>query len=145
MDAPDRIVTALATAGYRKTAPRQALAILIGNQSGHFTAADLVLAARRQRLRMGRATLFRTLELLTELGVLERIDLPIGEHAYVRCTAEHHHHLVCSSCGHTLDVRDRGLATAMTEIAERVGFRIDSHRVELFGLCAECQRQEPAQ
>jgi Fur family ferric uptake transcriptional regulator len=140
MNTHEPIVGALEAAGYRRTAPRRALAVLIGKQAGHFTAADLVTAARARGLRVGRATLFRTLELLTGLGSLERIDLPNGEHAYVRCAAEHHHHLVCSSCGRSLDVADRGLAEAVADIARRTGFRVDSHRIELFGECRECRR-----
>ena len=69
------------------------MARLIAAQPGHFTAADLVAAARRQDLGVGRATIFRTLELLSEVGVIERIDLPSGDHAYVACEPAHHHHV----------------------------------------------------
>ena len=136
------LVQALDLAGYRLTEPRRAVASLITGRQGHFTAADLEAAIAERRLGIGRATLFRTLELLTELGLLERIDLPSGEHAYVRCAAEHHHHLVCSTCGRSLEVQDRGLASAVAEIAERSGFRIDSHRIELYGKCTACQKKE---
>jgi len=63
--------------GYRLTGPRRSLAGLISKREGHFTAADLIVDARRQRLSMGRATIFRTLELLTKMGALERLDLPL--------------------------------------------------------------------
>ena len=73
---PTPIVTALDRAGYRLTEPRRALAALIADQDGHFTAAELVAAARDRRLGVGRATVFRTLEVLEELGAVERLDLP---------------------------------------------------------------------
>ena len=69
--------TALDRAGYRLTEPRRALAALIADQDGHFTAAELVVAARARRLGIGRATVFRTLEILAEVGAVERLDLPI--------------------------------------------------------------------
>ena len=77
------IVTAFDRAGLRVTEPRRSLAALIAEQDGHFTAADLVQAAQAQRLGIGRATVFRTLEVLEDLGAVERLDLPSGEHAYV--------------------------------------------------------------
>ncbi len=134
------IVAALETAGYRLTGPRRLVADLISGHDGHFTAAELEAIVHDRRLGISRATLFRALELLIELSLLERIDLPNGEHAYVRCSpAHHHHHVICSRCGRTTDVDDPGLADAVAEISRRTGYRIDSHRLELFGLCGHCQ------
>ena len=133
------IVDALDVAGYRVTGPRRAVADLIAEQTGHFTASELEDVVRDRRLGISRATLFRALELLTELGVVERLDLPTGEHAYVPCARAHHHHVICSRCGRTADAEDCGVAEAVAEIARRTGFRIDSHRLELFGLCRRCQ------
>jgi Fe2+ or Zn2+ uptake regulation protein len=134
-------VSTLERSGHRVTEPRTLVADLIANQGGHFTAADLLERARDRRLRLGRATVFRALELFTELGALERIDLPSGEHAYVICEpAEHHHHVVCSRCGRSTGVEDAGLQGVVDEIARRTGYRIDTHRLELFGLCPTCHR-----
>ena len=133
------ILSAVADAGYRLTRPRQAVADLIGGHVGHFTAAGLLAEAKRRRLRIGRATLFRNLDLLTEIGALERLDLPSGEHAYVACAPEqHHHHVVCRSCGRSVEVEDSGLQSVVNEIARRSGYAIDTHRLELFGTCAQC-------
>jgi Fur family transcriptional regulator, ferric uptake regulator len=139
MDQSNPIIDALDNGGYRLTRPRRAVADLIDAHGGHFTASELELAARERRLGVSRATLFRALELLTELGVVERLDLTTGEHAYVSCAPAHHHHLVCSRCGRTADVEDSGVGEAVAEIARRSGYRIDSHRLELFGLCRHCQ------
>jgi Fur family transcriptional regulator, ferric uptake regulator len=133
------IVQALDAGGYRLTGPRRAVADLIAEHDGHFTAADLETAARERRLGLSRATLFRALDLLTELRVVERLDLPSGEHAYVPCAAAHHHHVICSRCGRSADAEDSGVAEAVAAIARRTGYRIDSHRLELFGLCRHCQ------
>src|SRR5690349_13603990 len=138
MDAPNAIVRALDDAGYRLTAPRMALARLIADHDGPFSASDLASAARARRTGVSRATLFRALDHLVELGVVERLDLPSGEHAYVECAPAHHHHVVCSRCGRTAEVDDAGLAGAVREIERSSGFRIDTHRLELFGLCRHC-------
>jgi Fur family ferric uptake transcriptional regulator len=136
--APD-VIGALEQAGYRLTAPRRALAGLVAGREGHFTADDLLVAARRRHLGLGRATIFRALDALTELGVVERIDLPSGEHAFVACEAAHHHHVVCSSCGRAAWASDHGLERVAAAIGRETGYRIDTHRLELYGLCGECR------
>ncbi len=143
MGNPTPIVTALDRAGYRLTGPRRSLAVLIADQQGHFTAAELVEGARARRLGVGRATVFRTLEVLEELGAIERLDLPSGEHAYVVCEPAHHHHVVCSRCGRTSEIDDAGLRLVVREVARRTGYRVDEHRLELFGLCPACLASQP--
>ena len=132
------LITALDRAGYRRTEPRRSLATLIAEQDGYFTAAELVTAARDRRLGVGRATVFRTLEVLAELGAVERLDLPSGEHAYVGCEPAHHHHVVCSRCGRSTEIDDSGLRSVVGDVARETGYRIDVHRLELFGLCPAC-------
>jgi Fe2+ or Zn2+ uptake regulation protein len=135
---PQPFVAALDGAGHRVTEPRRAVARLIAGRAGHFTAADLVADARGSHLGIGRATVFRALDLFAELGVVERLDLPSGDHAYVTCEPAHHHHVICSNCGRTADVDDAGLQAVTSQIARRTGFRIDTHRLEMFGLCPDC-------
>jgi Fe2+ or Zn2+ uptake regulation protein len=136
------IVGSLEAAGYRLTSPRRALAGLIASRRGHFTAEELLEESRRRRLGLGRATIFRSLDVLTTLSLIERLDLPAGEHAFVACEPEHHHHVVCSSCGGSTDVSDLGLDAVAAAVARKTGYRVDRHRLELFGLCPACQRKE---
>jgi len=143
VDTPS-IVTALDRAGYRLTAPRRSLAALIASHDGYFTAGDLVAEARARRLGVGRATVFRTLEVLETIGAVERLDLPSGDHAYVVCRRAHHHHVVCSQCGRTNEIDDGDLRAVVNEIARRTGYRVDDHRLELFGLCPVCVASQPA-
>jgi Fur family transcriptional regulator, ferric uptake regulator len=133
------IVSALEAAGYRLTAPRRALAGLIAGREGHFTAEALLDESRRGRLGITRATVFRSIEVLAALGLVERLDLPSGEHAFVACEPAHHHHIVCSSCGRTVEVEDNGLEAIAAAIARRVGYQVQTHRLELFGLCPACR------
>jgi Fe2+ or Zn2+ uptake regulation protein len=139
MDTTERIVGALERAGYQPTPNRRLVAKLVASTSGHFTAAELLERGRLERVRISRATVFRALDLLTSLKVVERLDLPSGNHAYVVCDAErHHHHLVCSRCGRSEDVAEGELAGLVAGIAGRSGYRIESHRLELFGICPAC-------
>jgi Fur family ferric uptake transcriptional regulator len=115
----------------------------IADQVGHFTAAELVDAARRRHLGVGRATVFRTLDVLEGIGAVERLDLPSGEHAYVGCEPAHHHHVVCSNCGRASEIADVGLRPILREVARQTGYRVDDHRLELFGLCPACLAARP--
>jgi len=127
----------------RATTPRRVVGELIAEENGHFTAADLLARAAHQKVKVGRATIFRTLDLLADQGSLERIDLPSGEHAYVACEpARHHHHVVCRACGTSAEVADSGLQDVEREMRAQTGFTIESHRLELFGLCPACTRAQ---
>lgn len=144
MTTSEPLVEALGAAGYRLTGPRRAVADLVAARDGHFTANDLIDDARSQRLDIGRATIFRSLDLLTELELLERIDLPTGEHAYVACEPRHHHHIVCEICGRVTEVDDQGLASAVDHIQRRTGWQVETHRLELYGRCPRCRSLRPS-
>jgi len=140
MSLQNPIVRALDDAGLRLTQARLAVADAIGRQEGHFTAEDVLASSLMGRRRVGRATIFRSIELLTDLGLVERVDLPSGEHAYVTCEpAAHHHHIVCSTCGRSVEVGELGLEPILGSVAASTGFTIESHRLELFGRCPDCQ------
>jgi Fe2+ or Zn2+ uptake regulation protein len=118
MTSAQPLVDAMERAGYRLTEPRRDVAELVAARTGHFTANDL----------------------FTELEVLERIDLPSGDHAYVPCLPQHHHHhIVCDVCGRVTEVEDLGLGSAIAQIEKRTGWEVESHRLELFGRCPRCQ------
>jgi Fur family transcriptional regulator, ferric uptake regulator len=132
------LLAALGRAGVRVTGPRRAVARLVVAREGHFTAAELLEDARRDPDGIGRATVFRCLELFTALGLVERVDLPDGTHAWVACDDIHHHHAICTGCGRSVDVDDHGLAETLETMGRRTGFRVTSHRLEVFGTCAAC-------
>ncbi len=131
--------TALDEAGYFVTEPRRVVAQMVAERDGHFTANELVGEAKRARLGVGRATVFRALELFEQLGLVERLDLPNGDHAYVVCQRAHHHHVICTQCGRSAEVGDLGLKSIAAEVEAETGFSLDSHRIELFGVCPTCR------
>lgn len=137
-EATTALVTALAGAGERVTLPRRAVARLIAGRDGHFTAAQLIDAAEAAGEPIGRATIFRALDLFTSLGLVERVDLPDGAHAFVACEAVHHHHAICTRCGRSTDIGDGALADTLAALGRQAGFTVTAHRLEVFGLCASC-------
>jgi Fur family ferric uptake transcriptional regulator len=131
----------LRRADIRLTEPRGTVIDLVtARGSGHFTALDLLADARTRHVRIGRATVFRTLDLLLAAGAIERLDLPDGEHAYVACRPSHHHHVICTRCGRAVDVSDGDLRGVVGAVERVTGFAIADHRLELYGHCPDCQR-----
>ena len=123
-------------AGTRLTPQRRAVLDAIEASSGRFTALELFERARRSSPRLGLATTYRTLDLLRRTGSLHALSGE-GRPAYVRCSPEHHHHLVCLSCG---SVEDTELCATPSQrsLTRRHGFRAESHELEIYGTCKRC-------
>lgn len=121
--------------GYRLTGPRQAVVEALSSWDGPFTVEDL--AAELQEV--GRATVFRTVKLLLEQGVVCRLPLEDGTVRYLVSQGEHHHHLTCRDCGLVVDFSDRDLDERIQASASRAGFSLESHSVELYGRCSDCR------
>ena len=120
----------------RLTPQRRAVLDAIEASGGRFTALELFQRARRSSPRLGLATTYRTLELLRRTGSLHALSGE-GRPAYVRCSPEHHHHLVCLSCG---SVEDTELCATPSQqaLTRRHGFRAESHELEIYGTCRSC-------
>src|SRR5688572_29142879 len=130
--------------GYRLTGPRRAVLDEVVSRSAPFTSAELWEAGRKSAPTVGRATVFRTLDLLARLGVVQRIHQDAdggGCHAYLACDLSHHHHLICNNCGLVTDfTEDRAIEGLVREIERLTRFRVEGHRLELVGMCPECQK-----
>jgi Fur family ferric uptake transcriptional regulator len=142
----EAILERLDTEGHRLTGPRRAVLEEVVQRDAPFTSADLLEAMQRQAPGIGRATVFRTLDLLARLGVVQRIhtDADGGRcHAYLACDDAHHHHLICNSCGLVTDfTEEKALDVLVKEVERRTAFRIEGHRLELVGRCPACQAGE---
>ncbi|MGD0114701.1 MAG: Fur family transcriptional regulator [Dehalococcoidia bacterium] len=121
--------------GLRLTASRRAVVdeALAGDEP--FSVADMQLRLPR----LGRATVFRTIRLLVDLGLLCRVLLEDGTPCYRASAAAHHHHLVCTGCGSVEDFAECDLDAVSAALAGRTNYAIQGHRLELFGLCPTCQ------
>lgn len=135
-----RMVQALSQQGYRVTGPRRALVRLIAGRKVRFTAADLEEDVARMAPVVGRATVFRTLELLLSLGLVERVHTE-GERrdAYVVAEEVHHHHLVCSRCGVVTEVTGCMVDDLVSSLARAADFQVEGHWMEIVGLCRRCR------
>lgn len=138
MDSPQALERRLAGAGHRVTAPRRALIGAMRALGDHFTAEELQQAAPG----VGRATVFRTLRLLQDAGAVCQVVLGDGAPAYRLTSGGHHHHLLCSRCGATDDFASCDIQGLLAELGRRTGYEIQTHRLEVYGLCARC-RAEP--
>ena len=135
MPSADTFEHTLARGGYRLTGPRRVLLDAMQDLGDHFVADDVVAAAPS----VGRATVFRTMRLLQELGVVCQVVLDDGATAYRLASSGHHHHLVCSDCGAVSDFASGDVEELLAGIARRTGYQIDAHRLEVYGRCAACQ------
>ncbi len=140
----DALVQRLGMAGHRVTPSRQAVLAAVIEAGSHFTVDDIC-----HRLPdVGRATVFRTMKLLVDLGVLCRVLLEDGRLHYRLGPPEeggHHHHLVCSECGRIQDFAACDITFLVDELARRTGYEIEGHWLELYGRCEECGVQERAE
>jgi len=123
--------------GYRVTPPRRAVIAAVLQQSGHFSVEDLLHRCRGA----GRATVFRTIRLLTELGVVCRVLLDDGSlHYRLSHRPQHHHHLVCTGCGKVQDLDDCAVSGLVRELAGSSGYEIEGHWLEFYGHCTACRQ-----
>ena len=130
----------LRAAGYKLTPARQAVLDSIPAADEHLNPAEILAHGRTLYPALGRATVYRTLELLTTLGIVRPIYIGEAGPTYIRAQGGHHH-LVCSRCGIMVDF-DRCIADEMVnDLHERFGFTISSHLLEFYGLCPKCQQK----
>ena len=134
---PD-IMAVLEDRGYRSTAPRRAIIrILEGKQEG-FTADEI----GKELPGVGRATVFRTIKLLLEAGVICRLNLMDGAPRYSLSRVEHHHHTVCVRCGDVGEFRAVTVERLMRTLGDDIPGDIVGHRIELYVICDRCIREE---
>jgi Fur family transcriptional regulator, ferric uptake regulator len=135
----------LASRGLRLTSARRAILAAVLERAGHFLIEDLVADLKRRGIRGSKATVYRTLPLLTASGILQQAIITGDTSSYEAAVGrEHHDHLVCLGCGKVVEFEFEAFEILQREIAARHSFRLEGHHHQLVGRCAECQRKEPA-
>src|ERR671918_1017941 len=129
----------------RNTRQRSAVATLLSQVEGFHSAQDLHAMLRDRGERVGLTTVYRTLQGLADAGEVDVMRPPGGEHLYRRCSEGHHHHLVCRSCGRTVEVAGPAVERWAGRVAADHGFVDISHTLEVFGTCPQCAAQANAQ
>lgn len=124
-------------------ATRQAAAVrdALAGQAGFTSAQDLHGELRRRGGGVGLTTVYRHLQSLADAGAVDVLRTPDGESVYRICGTGHHHHLVCRSCGRTVEIEGREVERWTRKVAEAEGFTDVDHTVEVFGTCAACARR----
>jgi Fur family ferric uptake transcriptional regulator len=130
----DQIMQAIEDRGYRATSPRQRLVLKVAGMDGHFTAEEL----RKKVPQIGRATVYRSLSLLVDAGILCRVLLEDGSLHYQLSHRGHHHHLICAECGLSQDLLGCDIETVLKEKAAQHQFQPEGHRLEVYGKCHRC-------
>jgi len=129
----------LREAGLRPTAQRLAVLRELEREPNGASAQELHVKLRRRGLGIGLATVYRTLQALTERGTIDSLQHRNGEASYRLCGHAHHHHLTCISCQRVVELEGCSLEEWLTRVSREQGFALTSHQVELTGLCSACQ------
>ncbi|NUS45814.1 MAG: transcriptional repressor [Mycobacteriaceae bacterium] len=124
--------------GVRSTRQRNAIATLLEDIVEFRSAQELHDELRRRGEAIGLTTVYRTLQSMSDAGLIDVLRTDTGEAVYRRCSDGHHHHLVCRDCGHTVEVEGAMVEAWAETIADEHGFRGISHTVEVFGTCSSC-------
>lgn len=132
-------LSALQTEGGRLTAPRRAVVAIMATTARVLDPQQVHELARRQHPAIGLVTVYRTLERLEALGLVERVHTPSGCHAFVRAGHGHDHLLLCQQCGRAERFAGDDLDDLIGAIAARTGYLIRDHWLQLFGVCQACR------
>jgi Fur family ferric uptake transcriptional regulator len=137
----------LGRSGHRWGAARLAVVDVLASHSCCLTARDIADELRAQGQKTGIASVYRALDLLHELGLVQRLDVGDGTARFEPAdpSGEHHHHLVCDRCGRVTAFEDERLEQAISALSKRVDHAIDAHDVVLRGACPDCRLLPGAQ
>lgn len=141
------VLTHLSEHGHRVTEPRRVILDRIVQYSQPFTTEQLFRDVGGEQGPIGRATVYRTVELLLADRWLARVhwspekDSANDDHAYVPVEQGHQHHMVCKHCGMVAAFEGCDIDALMGGLARRLNFRVDDHWLEIYGLCQTCQRR----
>ncbi|MEU8004074.1 transcriptional repressor [Catellatospora sp. NPDC049111] len=122
----------------RNTRQRSAVATLLSEVEGFHSAQELHAMLRDRGERVGLTTVYRTLQALADGGDIDVMRPPGGEQLFRRCSNGHHHHLVCRTCGRTVEVAGPAVESWADRVAAQHGFVDVSHTLEIFGTCQGC-------
>ena len=123
----------------RRTRQRTEIRDAVEASTSFATSQETHDRLRRDGSTVGLATVYRALQAMASSGEVDAIRTPDGQIAYRTCTPGHHHHLVCRSCGRTVEISLPGLEDLTRSIAGEYGFAEIDHEVEFFGTCADCK------
>jgi Fur family transcriptional regulator, ferric uptake regulator len=137
----EHTLAVLREGGFRSGGARTAVVELLGRQPCCATAQEIHEGTRRAGRPVGIASVYRVLDLLSELKLVQRVDVGDQTARYEPAIpgGDHHHHVVCDDCGKVEAWQDEGLERAVDRVAGKVGYRVAAHDVVLRGVCVDCR------
>lgn len=130
-----------ASKSLRSTHQRDIILDIFLSTHQHISVEELYLKVKSSNPGIGQATVYRTLKLFAEAGLAREILLHDGQTRYEHAVAgEHHDHLVCTGCNAIIEFEDETIEKLQNDIATRHGFLIKNHKMEIYGLCANCRQ-----
>lgn len=134
-----RLEQYMADAGLRSTAQRRLVTEVFFDSQEHLSIEDLLERVRRRDRKVGYATVYRTLKMLTESGLANERHFGDGVSRYEVAEGAHHDHLICTKCNKIVEFEDDRIEALQEKIADRYGFVLTRHKHELYGLCTRCR------
>ncbi len=138
----DQFVKFLRTKGQRVTPERLAVLERVLAWEGHFEADSLYLHLKTEGSKVSRATVYNTLGLLHECGIVSRYRFSQGYSQYERTAGRpHHDHMICTGCGHIIEFENKRVMKMQDELCRGEKFKPAYHSFQIFGLCSSCQSE----
>lgn len=129
----------LRNAGYKLTTARATVLGVIESHEGHMTSAEILDEVSKRDSSIGRASVFRTLDLLTRLAIIRpTYTSSSATPNYVLMPDGHHHHIVCVQCHQTIEFHDCGLGVLSERLEKELGVKLTGHLLEFYGVCGTC-------
>jgi Fur family ferric uptake transcriptional regulator len=137
----EHVHAVLARAGHQRGGARERIIDLLAAEACALSAVEIEDALRAQNAPIGRASIYRVLELLVEHGLAERVEVGQAQARFeaIDPSGAHHHHLICKECGKLIAFDDPQLERAIDQVSERLGVRVEHHDVLLRGACEKCE------
>jgi Fe2+ or Zn2+ uptake regulation protein len=132
-------LTQLQENGYRLTEARRAVVEVIQKATRALTPVQVFDSARKKYAALGLVSVYRTLEKLEELHLVQRVHQPQGCQAFIAASHAHEHLLLCKNCGRVAFFEGDDLSDLITTISQKTGYQIHEHWLQLFGLCQNCK------
>lgn len=133
---------ALRNAGYKLTTPRLTILEILEKHGGHLTSSELLKLVEERDTTIGRASVFRTLDLMIKLGIIWTTVQGGSTVHYMLMPGGHHHHIICTNCHKLIEFEDCRLEPLIRAMQDKYGVRVDGHLLELYGLCSDCRNAQ---
>ncbi|WP_319583965.1 Fur family transcriptional regulator [uncultured Pseudodesulfovibrio sp.] len=143
MKAPQEVFAEyLANENLKMTPQRRVILDTLLRKNDHLSSEELYALVKKRDASIGQATVYRTLKLLSDSGLIEPLDFADGVTRYEPCYGkDHHDHLICEHCGKNIEIVDEVIERRQEQLAKEHGFTLIRHKMYLYGVCPECRKK----